>query len=197
MKNLKEAIYLTATYYGKDLEDAVILLYADDLKDLNELDCINAYIVYRKNPKNRTFPLPSHIREIVNPKQSISEERLAAEIAGRVSGAIVKFGWANPSDAKAFIGQTGWAVIERRGGWRYICENVGLSINPGVFEAQVRNQVETSLKIGDSISKSEFEKIGFQNVNSINAPANIVANADNKEDWLGALQDIKKLNPPK
>ena len=195
--NLKKVIVLTASYYSKDLSRELLELYCADLADLDENSCIEAYNIYRKNPKNRTFPLPSQIREIVNPKQNISDERLAAEIAGRVSGAIVKFGWANPSDAKAFIGETGWAVVERRGGWSYICQNVGLSINPGVFEAQVRNQVETALKIGDSISKSEFEKIGFQSVNRINAPASPIANSENKEDWLGTLQDIKKLNQPK
>lgn len=147
---LKEIIALTYAYYnqGKAPQDAVLAMYAEDLADLDPIQCIDAYNRYRKNPKNRTFPLPAQIRELVCPDEFISTEAQAREIAARIVGAISQFGWNNGRSAEVYIGPAGWSVVQRQGGWNYLCENMGTRINPTTFQAQVRDQVEGSLRYG-------------------------------------------------
>lgn len=151
--SVKEAIALTFAYYnpGKALDDAVLLMYAEDLGDLNPADVLAAYAVYRRNPKNRAFPLPAQIREVILPQDYISAEQKAAEIAGRICGAVPKFGWCNGKDAEAFIGPIGWQIVQRQGGWTHLCENLGTNINPSAFQAQVRQQLSTNLHYGPDV----------------------------------------------
>ncbi len=147
---LKEVIVLTHAYYnqGKDpLKDQVLLMYAEDLADLPEPECIFAYNQWRRDPKNKTFPLPAHIREIVSPDEFVSPEIEAREIARRVVGAVTKFGWNNARDAEAFIGPIGWDAVNRSGGWSIICEQMS-TFNRTTFEAQMRDLLEGVVKYG-------------------------------------------------
>lgn len=147
---LLETIALTHAYYnpGQTLQNAVLAMYADDLRDLDPEECIRAYGAYRRNPKNTKFPLPSVIREIVAPEESISTEAKASEIAARICGAVPKFGWCNGSEAREYIGPIGWDIVQRQGGWPYICENLGTKINPSSFQAQLRNQLDSNIRYG-------------------------------------------------
>lgn len=153
---LKETIVLTHAYYnrGQPLQDGVLLMYAEDLSDLDPITCIEAYQCYRRNPQNRTFPLPAQIRELVNPEEFVAVEAKAREIAARVVGAVTRFGWNNGRDACEYIGPIGWTVVERQGGWRHICENLGLRIQATTFQAQIRDQVEGSLRHGPALEQS-------------------------------------------
>lgn len=126
-----------ATYFGKDITKPVISMMVEDLSDLNFQDVLNAFTAYRKNPKNISFPLPAKIREIINPTQSV--DGMANEAASRIRKAIVDFGWCNPSQARAYIGELGWRIVERSGGWMYVCENHGVELNPLTFHAQARD----------------------------------------------------------
>lgn len=144
---IKEAIHITARYYGRKIDDDVLLMMAEDLADLCEDEVIAAYHSYRRNPKNRVMPLPAQIREIVQPE--IDVDSLAKEIASRIAGAIPKYGWSNAAAARAFIGDDGWRVVERFGGWVYLCENYGLSVDAGTFYAQTRDLLRVRLTHSD------------------------------------------------
>lgn len=141
---LKEMIILTATYYSKTISEALLNMYAGDLVDLPEDLVVKGYDAYRRNPKNKHFPLPAQIRELVSPEETPEEK--AKEIAARIEGAIVKFGYPNRLEAKEYIGEPGWEIVERYGGWSHLCQNHGLSINPASFHAQVRDQLITKLR---------------------------------------------------
>lgn len=147
---LKQVIAMTYTYYsrGQVAPDQLVEMYAGDLSDLDPAACCQAYERYRKNPKNKAFPLPAQIRELVNPKEFVSIEARAREIASRIVGAIPKFGWCNSKEAQVFIGPIGWALVQRSGGWSYLCERVGVSINPTTLQAQLRDQLEGVLQYG-------------------------------------------------
>lgn len=136
-KELALVIVSTAIYFGRQLERSVVALMVSDLEDLDFEKVISAYSIYRRDGKNSTFPLPGKIREMINPKQS--KDGLANEAASRIRKAISDFGWCNSEEAKAFIGELGWAVVERSGGWQYVCENHGLDLNPLTFHAQARD----------------------------------------------------------
>jgi len=149
---IKEAIHVTARYYGRTVEDDVLLMMAGDLADLPESQVIDAYHAYRRNPKNKTMPYPAQIREIIEPVVDV--DSAAREIAARINHAIVKFGWCNAKYAEGYIGSVGWSIVERSGGWNYICENHGVVLDPGVFSAQVREIAKSQLKNeSESIAK--------------------------------------------
>lgn len=147
-QELKKVILLTAVYYGRELKPEVLSMMADDLSDLDPAVCIQAYGNWRRNPANKTFPLPAQIRELVNPEEFVSVETRAREIAARIVGAIPKFGWCNSKEAQVFIGPEGWALVQRSGGWSYLCERVGVSISPSTLQAQLRDQLEGVLQYG-------------------------------------------------
>lgn len=139
IKELKKGIIMTAAYYGRDLKPEVVAMMADDLIDLPFDDVSKAYSDYRKDPKNRTMPLPAQIRDIVQPASTPESD--GREGAARITQTIVKFGWANPTDARNFLGEHVWSVVESFGGWNYICTNHGMSIDPGAFHAQARERI--------------------------------------------------------
>ncbi len=148
-QQLAKTIKATATYYGRTLDPEVLSVMCDDLSDLDMGKCIDAYSNYRRNPRNRTFPLPAQIRELVNPEEFIDAQTLAREIASRIVGAIPKFGWCNAREAEAFIGEQGWSAVTRAGGWRYLCENTQAK-SIGILQAQLRDQLEGSLQYGQA-----------------------------------------------
>jgi hypothetical protein len=145
---LKKAIVLTLGYYGRSAMDEVIQMYVDDLADLDPRKCIAAYSRWRSNPANRTFPLPADIRVLVNPEEYVAPEAQAREIAGRVVGAAVNFGHTNAKKAQVYIGPVGWSIVQRYGGWLYICENLGCNFDVTTFQAQFRDQAEALLRYG-------------------------------------------------
>lgn len=137
MSKVKEIIILTASYYGKALSEPVLEMYAEDLEDLDPALVVNAYKTYRRDPKNKSFPLPAQIRDIVEPEPT--PESGGRDIASSIQCAIVKYGYSNESLARQFIGPQGWDVVQRWGGWSHLCTNMGVSIDPGQFYAQVRD----------------------------------------------------------
>lgn len=139
LKDLKKGIVLTAAYYGRELKPEVVSMMADDLNDL-QFDLVSkAYAEYRRDPKNRTMPLPAHIRAIVQPVSTPEIE--GREAAAKITQAIVKYGYSNGADARAFLGERVWSVVESFGGWNFICTSHGVTIDPSTFYAQVRERV--------------------------------------------------------
>jgi hypothetical protein len=120
----------------------------DDLSDLPGLAVMGALTSYRRDPRNRSMPLPAQLRAIINPE--VDPESQAREIAARIQGAVTKFGWCNAPSAREYIGETGWRIVETRGGWSHLCQNLGITIDPTAFEAQVREQAKASVKYGEA-----------------------------------------------
>lgn len=133
-----------AGYFRQQIADEVLIMYADDLADLNFVDVKNALDSYRKNPKNRMLPMPSQIREVIQPV--VDHESAAKEIAARITHAITKYGWSSGDKAKEYIGPIGWGIVNKQGGWMHLCENHGLTINPTSFQAQARDLAVAALK---------------------------------------------------
>lgn len=151
MKTLRQVILATANYYRQQISEDVLEMYAEDLADLSPELCIAGYNQYRRNPANKTFPLPAQIRELVNPGEFIGAEVQAREIAARIIGAISKFGWNNGREAQVYIGPIGWSVVLSSGGWSKLCEDVGPGydkINPATLQAQLRDRIEGIVRYG-------------------------------------------------
>lgn len=149
---VKEAISLTAVYYtGNEPKDALIRMYVEDLQELDPLAILEAYSRYRKNPRNRKMPLPSDIREMICP--SISVENESREAAARIFSAIRKFGWNNPADAREYIGELGWRVVNLQGDWVGLCESMSNHMIPSL-QAQYR---ELAISVSNRISMGHDE----------------------------------------
>lgn len=141
-----QAFALTAAYYRVRIDDQILKMYAEDVADLPFDDVIKALGAYRRNPKNRQMPLPAHIREIIEPVET--PESKAREIASKISGAVVKFGQPNENLAREYIGETGWAIVARRGGWSHICSTADSS----QLYSQIRDHAFDVVRRPDSIT---------------------------------------------
>lgn len=169
-KLIKQAIVLTAQYYGLEMRPQVLAMYAEDLADLPPQAVLDAYKAYRRDPANKTPPLPAQIRKMLTP--SANNKQIAQEIAQRCFGAIRKFGYTKPKEAKAYIGDVGWKLIETRGGWTFHCQNTMESDVP-ILTAQFRDSLTSYVEQG-AIDDSEYfnkAQIEFDNnkQQSINA----------------------------
>lgn len=66
LSKIRKTFVMYAAYYRhQQLPDEVIQMYASDLSDLNYDDVVKAFDKYRKDARNKTCPLPAHIREVV------------------------------------------------------------------------------------------------------------------------------------
>jgi hypothetical protein len=135
---------LTCKLYDKDISFDLAKLVIEDLRDLNAEDCFAAIISFRKNPKNKFWPKASDVRGIVVPE--ISDESLAEQAAKKIPEAIKKFGWPQPNEARAFIGEIGWSFIMSRGGWTNVCQNLGSEWDIGIFHAQARQVAKSEIE---------------------------------------------------
>jgi len=162
-QQLARAIKATATYYGRTLEPEVLSMMCDDLMDLPVEKVVAGYAQYRRSPANKFFPLPAQIRELVNPEEFVSVEAQAREIAARIVGAVTKFGWNNAKEAQVYIGPIGWNAVTRQGGWMNLCQNMGASINPTTFQAQLRDQLEGSIRYGEAAIEQNIFKLPESN----------------------------------
>lgn len=81
------------------------------------------------------FPSVAEVAAVINPQLDPAHE--AIEAANRVWAAVGKFGYTNPQGAEEYIGQLGWKVVERYGGWGAVCQESNYS-DAGVIKAQMR-----------------------------------------------------------
>lgn len=152
-KNQLTKIYAdTCKSFDKILDPDVLRMIIEDLSDLDFAQIINALHLYRRNEKSIYWPKANQIRALVNPTQSV--DTLANEAASRIRAAVPMFGWPNPIEARAYIGELGWGIVERNGGWQYLCENLGVDLSQLTFHAQARDLAKAMI---------ESEKAGLGN----------------------------------
>jgi hypothetical protein len=153
-------------YYSKQLNPQALSMMVSDLEDLPIELILMALKKYRQNPKNRTFPLPAQIREIINPQTD--DRAVAIELSRKILTAIGRHGWAwqhgyfengKPyfeDDKKnrfehfheavvSELGELGWQIIQSRGGWQALTSSANEE-DEGIYFAQLRDQVESTLK---------------------------------------------------
>lgn len=151
-KNLKEAlgeiIFALGEYYDKKLTATQIEMYVEDLMVLSPEQLTFAVRKYRTIPENHFFPLPAKLIALVTPKEN-TELDLGREVAGRIIQAVSKFGQYLHEEAKEFIGQVGWKVVERQGGWSNVCSELN-NDNKGMLQAQMRDLAISIMRMGSN-----------------------------------------------
>lgn len=137
----------------------VAFLYSYDLPKHNAIkfidilikyipDTFDRYMMaidkYVQEPKNKIFPSPMNLKNYLS--DELSDDAKANEIASRIRLAISNYGWSEPNKAKSFLGDAGWRVVDRFGGWQYLCENLGVTINTTAFYAQARESAKSIIE---------------------------------------------------
>jgi hypothetical protein len=151
---LKKMIVGLAAYYGHPLDEFVVGMYAEDLMDLPIEDVIRAAREIRLDPKNTRFPLPAIIRAKAGP--AVNDTDIARDVAARIFKSIGRHGhnWSEkdkswPSEPLEELGELGWEVVKRLGGWYRVCE-FSNEVSPGIFLAQVRDLTESTIRAAKS-----------------------------------------------
>lgn len=156
----KLSLLTLSVYYQKPLDDTTLVMYCEDLADYDFDQVQLAMRKYRQNPKNKFMPLPAQLIEMFSPQ--ISEDQAAREITGRIVEAVSRFGYARGEDAKEYIGEIGWSVIQVYGGWIGLCEGLGIYFSNDSFNAQCRELVKARVihgdKIGEHVKALEYKR---------------------------------------
>jgi hypothetical protein len=154
LQRVKECIILTAIYYGrKDLSAPVLAMMADDLVGYPADSVIAAYQAYRKNGKNRVFPLPAQIIEMLEAHTRPNPNAIVTNLIAAVKRhdytwplQLNKSAYQTGSFQGDFIAELGtlaWQVVEMHGGWGRFCESYwNQSKNETSFRAQLRDLIE-------------------------------------------------------
>jgi hypothetical protein len=182
-----------AFYYGKtDLSkeqvisyiNVIIKYYADQgLEKI--ISAIDSYIL---DSKNKFLFSPATLRPYLFPE--LSTETKSIEVASRLTSAVRKFGYSNPGEARAYVGELGWKIVERNGGWQPLCENLGVSIPVTTFQAQAR---ETAKALIETAGLGEFDKpIGIEFKEQKHP--NMILNDKKREEALKFLDHLKTQN---
>lgn len=130
-----------ASMCGFTLSPEVIALYDRNLSKLGYENLSHALDVVITNRKSRDpFPSIREIREIISPDADPEVE--AIEAAGRIVQAVSRIGPYQCDKAREFIGELGWRVVEREGGWVNVC-NVLTDENLGMLKAQWRQMAKS------------------------------------------------------
>lgn len=136
-----------AKFYSEALDERQLEMYVKVLTQFPTelvLECGKEYV---HDVRNTRFPIPPHkIMERHLPKQATPKD-VARDTSLRIRTAVSKYGWCNPNEARDYIGETGWQIVERFGGWMHICQNLGVEIQESTFLAQTRDAVESELNL--------------------------------------------------
>ena len=156
-QKIQETILNTAQYYGRQLTPAVISMMADDCAGSDPESVIRAYAMYRRNGKNRAFPLPAQILELLdggNAKQN------AVTLVVNLIAAVKRHDYTWPlmlnksayqtgtfeGDFRAELGDDAWNVVRMHGGWDKFCASYwNSSGNETAFKAQLRDLLEGAI----------------------------------------------------
>jgi len=115
---IKKLLVGLAEYFGTTLSEPQKKMYSEDLEKYELKSLAEAIEKIRIDPKQEFFPRPAKIIEIMEGNRKDE----ALEAVGRIITAMGKFGSHNLEKSKAFIGELGWRVVDREGGWASLCQ---------------------------------------------------------------------------
>lgn len=116
------AMMALAEACGRTISPTLLAIYDESLRDLGYgpvCSAIKQLLTERR--EGDLIPAIRTIREKIKPEPTAKDDALDA--SHRVWEAIGKFGYSRQAEAREFIGELGWLVVEREGGWPAICEH--------------------------------------------------------------------------
>jgi len=105
------------------LDKTIVAIYEKALApfDLSKVSRSIEHIIVNRKTRD-PFPSVKEIIEIMSPQ--LNDDNEAVEAGSRIVQAVSRFGYSNPGDAHNFIGDLGWRIVERFGGWGSICQSM-------------------------------------------------------------------------
>lgn len=179
-RNKFAATYISACkFFDKDISIEMAKMSVDALQDLDFDKCVQALIKHM-NVNGKFWPKISDIRSLVSPELDNSDN--AKILSLKINEAVSKFGYSNYSKAMEYIGPIGKKVVDRFGGWSYLCENLGSNIQTGMFIAQARDVIYSMQKEDLVINENQIE---YRN-------KNIIESGLQKVDFGSLVSKIEK-----
>lgn len=151
---LSKKLLEIAILYGKEITPEFISMFISSMDNYFKMTLekyFDALEKYTSDSKNKFFPTPILLREYLDPK--LDESDNAKLLSLKINESVSRFGHSNYELAMNYIGPIGKRIVERFGGWNYLCENLGSNIQVGTFIAQSREVIVSMQK----------EKICFEN----------------------------------
>lgn len=107
---------------SREISDGVLAVYCDTVAPDFEKAALTLKGMLAEIRPGK-FPSANDILERMGRTTAVPDDDLVArDISGKIIRAITKIGWANPKEAKAYIGDLGWQVVELQGGWHIVCD---------------------------------------------------------------------------
>jgi hypothetical protein len=150
-------ITATAMYYQRPITSEVVSMMVDDLEDLPFEKVLKAYQAIRRDAKNKFFPLPAQVRELICPVMSVQAQ--AREDVENIKIAITDFGYMRGAEARAAIGEIGWRIVEGLGGWQRVCESNFIHNSALIAQARARGEDLINYQ-GQILSTNQLEYSG-------------------------------------
>lgn len=127
-----------AEYYGHQFTENQLVMFSEDVLECSPMELKRAFIAYRRDPSNTYsgMPRPAILINYISPQ--ISHRALADDASSRIFQAIKDYGYLNSLNAQKFIGELGWKVVEREGGWHKVCETT-MEKTKSITKAQWRD----------------------------------------------------------
>jgi len=131
----REFVKRLAYYYNEPIEKAgkpnirltyIIKWLEEEINPNNYESLLNKVISEFEPTGVNPMPLIPHIARIAGKGTAEKDKQdrwdaEAKEVISRIVYAIAKIGYVNPDRARVYVGELGWKIVERRGGWEAIC----------------------------------------------------------------------------
>jgi hypothetical protein len=166
----REFAGLSMFFHKQKLDNDVLAMYWRDVSDLPCDAVLCALETLRREPKRRTMPLPADVRALVAPRHE-TPDAAANKMAGDIVKAIGAYGYMRVAAAHEHLGDTAWRVVEAKGGWSNICQN--LQVNDTSFFAQCRELARAFIAEGpreyernalrSADVRGQIEKVAYDN----------------------------------
>ena len=134
---LGKRLFVLAEVCGAKLNEYQLAMYDAELSKLGyDVACAAVDKIFVTRKGTDKFPSIADIKAVAQPKLDPKHE--ANEAAARIVQAVSKFGYTSGTDAKEFIGELGWIVVQRHGGWASVCLMLNHE-NTSLYKAQFRD----------------------------------------------------------
>jgi hypothetical protein len=132
-------------YFQRPLQDHAVGMYVADVAHLELSDVTDAMQALRRQPGRRQLFLPGDVCEWVRRRDEGPDTESPEVMAGRITGAVSRFGYPNASKARAYVGESAWNVVDQLGGWSQVCGRLTQQ-NVHVFQAQAREMARAEVE---------------------------------------------------
>lgn len=140
---LIKAVTATAKAAGKDVDDWGMDVWVDALSSVDDDAFARSLAFLRAQYKAQRLPSVKEVENAAHQRPADKNDRL--EAVARICAAIRSHGRYNVEDARIFVGELGWAIVKRFGGWAAICD-VESEKDLAVMRAQM-------IQLGESVQE--------------------------------------------